>query len=127
MIVKLTYSAELEEVPGEVGKIVDSTILEMEDVCRDLSGVQSDLTKKEADVKTALSKIEFAMKFVEKLDTRLKDCKSILSGYMTVLEQQKEQSTPQTVKQPEQTVKQSEEKVDVESKSARSTAKKKAG
>ena len=91
MIVKLTYSAELEEVPSEVGKIVDSTILEMEDICRDLSGVQSDLTKKEADVKTALSKIEFAMKFVEKLDTRLKDCQSILSGYVSVLEQQEQQ------------------------------------
>lgn len=102
MIVKLTYSAELEEVPSEVGKIVDSTVLEMEDICRDLSGVQSDLTKKEADVKTALSKIEFAMKFVEKLDTRLKDCQSILSGYVSVLEQQ-EQAPPVQEAKTEQT------------------------
>jgi len=94
MIVKLTYSAELEEVPSEVAKIVDSTVLEMEDICRDLSGVHSDLTKKEADVKTAISKIEFAMKFVEKLDTRLKDCQSILSGYASVLEQQAQKQSP---------------------------------
>lgn len=99
MIVKLTYSAELEEVPSEVGKIVDSTVLEMEDICRDLSGVQSDLTKKEADVKTALSKIEFAMKFVEKLDTRLKDCQSILSGYISVLEQQETEKQPPPVQE----------------------------
>ena len=122
MIVKLTYSAELEEVPSEVGKIVDSTVLEMEDICRDLSGVQSDLTKKEADVKTALSKIEFAMKFVEKLDTRLKDCQSILSGYISVLEQQ------QTQKQspPVQEVKTEQSEVPGETQT-KGASKKKAG
>lgn len=119
MIVKLTYSAELEEVPSEVGKIVDSTVLEMEEVCRDLSSVQNDLTKKEADVKTALSKIEFTMKFIEKLDTKLKDCQSILSGYLSVLEQQNQQedTKPQVTPQ----------KVVSDETSTKTTAKKKTG
>ena len=94
MIVKLTYSAELEEVPSEVGKIVDTTASEMETVTCELEAVANDLTKKEPDVKSAVSKIEFAMKFVEKLDTKLKDCQSILSGYLGVLEQQAQKQTP---------------------------------
>ena len=92
----MTYSTELDDVPSEVGKIVDSTVTEMEIVSGDLESVANDLAKKDADVKSALSKIEFTMRFIEKLDTRLKDCQSILSGYVAVLEQQNQKEEPVT-------------------------------
>ena len=91
MIVKLTYSAELDDVPSEVGKIMETTVSEMETLVQDLDTVAGNLTRAEPDVQTGLSKVKFALKFVEKLETRLKDCESILSGYANVIEQQKEQ------------------------------------
>ena len=119
MIVKLTYSAELDEVPAEVGNIVDATASEMSTLSHELELVANDLTKKEPDVKTALSKIEFTMKFIEKLDTKLKDCQSILSGYLAVLEQQKQKTETKP-----QVVTQSEDSEETPSKGA---SKKKAG
>lgn len=94
MIVKLTYSAELEEVPGEVSKIVSSVNGELENLVNDLSIVSANLENIDPDVKTALSKIDFSLRFIEKLDTKLKDCQSILSGYLGVLEQQAQKSQP---------------------------------
>ena len=106
MIVKLTYSAELDDVPSEVGKIMETTVSEMKTLVQDLDAVAENLTRAEPDVQTGLSKVKFALKFIEKLDTRLKDCESILSGYANVLEQQEKEkqeakAEPQKVETPE--------------------------
>lgn len=92
MIVKLTYSAELDEVPSEVASMVDKTSQDLEELLEDLRFVSESLHKTEPDVASSLSKIKFAMRFVEKLDTRLKDCDSILSGYSNVIEQQEQKN-----------------------------------
>lgn len=97
MIVKLTYSADLDEIPSEVSKIVLGSASDMKDVMQELNKVVKELSiGKDADVPTALSKIRFALKSVEKLDVRLKDCESILGGYLGVLEQEKEKQQNQT-------------------------------
>ena len=118
MIVKLTYSAELEEVPNEVSKIVDGTVEEIEELARDLRVAQESLShRKEPDVKSALAKLKFAMSSLEKLNAKMKDCDSILTGYLGVVEKQAEE------KKPTETTKVAE----VESKQQKQTAKKKAG
>lgn len=117
MIVKLTYSADLDEVPGEVAKIVNSVNGELQNLTKDLTLVSTNLENVEPDVKTALSKIQFAMKFVEKVNLKLKDCESILSGYLGVVEK-KEETTTQKAK-----VEQSSQPSEVE----KSSSKKKAG
>ena len=111
MIVKLTYSAELDEVPSEVGRILSHTNTEMSELCRELESVAGSLQKSEPDVKSSLSRIEHTLKFLDKLDAKLKDCQSILSGYLSVLEQQS---------QPAQTTSQQED----EAKATKKTTKK---
>lgn len=97
MIVKLTYSADLDEIPSEVSKIVLGSASDMKDVMQELNKVVKELSVgKDADVPTALSKIRFALKSVEKLDVKLKDCQSILDGYLGVLQQEKEKQKNQT-------------------------------
>ena len=100
MIVKLTYSAELEEVPSEVSKIVDSTVEEIEELAKDLRVAQESLSqRKEPDVKSALAKLKFAMSSLEKLNIKMKDCDSILTGYLGVVEKQaEEKKTTETAK-----------------------------
>jgi site-specific recombinase len=91
MIVKITYSTDLEDVPMEVSKILGSTksLFTALDksigiACQELS----DETTKE-DVRTSMVKIEQCIKTIEKLDAKLKDCYSILNGYTTMKEKEK--------------------------------------
>ena len=92
MIVKITYSADLEEVPVEVSKILGSTKTLFAALDKSLSVACQELTEDTTgdDVRTPMVKIEQSIKTLEKLEAKLKDCYSILNGYTKVKEKDKE-------------------------------------
>lgn len=90
MIVKITYSTDLEEVPMEVSKILASTKSLFAALDKSLSIACQELTDEASkqDVRTPMVKIEQSLKTLEKLDAKLKDCYSILNGYNNVKEKE---------------------------------------
>lgn len=92
MIVKITYSADLEEVPMEVSKILNSTKTLFAALDKSLGLACQELADDSSkdDVRTPMVKIEQSIKTLEKLEAKLKDCHSILNGYTQVKDKQKE-------------------------------------
>jgi ribosome recycling factor len=89
MIVKITYSVYLEEVPMEVSKLVDELEKEFKKISKNLNIASDELCSNEEDVRTPMAKIEHTMKLVEKLQSKLKDCHAILDGYSRVKDKDK--------------------------------------
>lgn len=91
MIVKITYSTDLEEVPMEVSKILGSTKTLFAALDKSLSIACQELAddSNKEDVRTSMVKIEQSIKTLEKLDAKLKDCYSILNGYSNMKEKDK--------------------------------------
>lgn len=85
MIVKITYSAELEEVPQEVSKVLISIKKESEELFRSLGSSSKELLE-ELDIDASIVKIEKSIKTLEKLSVKLKDSHSILVGYKKLVE-----------------------------------------
>jgi hypothetical protein len=83
MIVKISYSTDLEEVPMEVSKILGSTKSLFAALDKSLSVAVQELADNQTkeDVRTSMVKIEQSIKTLEKLDAKLKDCYAILNGY----------------------------------------------
>ena len=94
MIVKITYSTDLEEVPVEVSKILSSTKSLFAALDKNLSLACQELSDEQnkEDVRTPMVKIEQSIRTIEKLDAKLKDCYSILDGYTNVKKQEEEQA-----------------------------------
>jgi len=92
MIVKITYSTDLEEVPMEVSKILVSTKNLFAALDKSLGVACQELTDEQSkeDVRAPMVKIEQCLKTVEKLEAKLKDCYSILDGYNKVKESKEE-------------------------------------
>lgn len=84
MIVKITYSVYLEEVPMEVSKLMDSLDDDFKALHKNLKIASDELVVNSNDVRTPMAKIEHTMKLVEKLQSKLKDCHAILDGYNKV-------------------------------------------
>lgn len=84
-IVKITYSAALDEVPQEVSKILISVKKEAEQLFSSLGSSAKELSA-EKDVNASLIKLEKTLKTLEKLEAKLKDSHSILKGYLNILE-----------------------------------------
>lgn len=93
MIVKITYSTDLEEVPMEVSKILSSTKSLFQALDKSLTVACQELAddSNKDDVRTSIVKIEQSIKTLEKLDAKLKDCYSILNGYTNVKQNKKEE------------------------------------
>ena len=91
MIVKISYSTDLEEVPMEVSKILSSTKSLFNALDKSLGIAVQDLAddQNKEDVRTSMVKIEQSIKTLEKLDAKLKDCYAILDGYSGMKEQDK--------------------------------------
>jgi len=92
MIVKISYSTDLEEVPMEVSKIINSTKQLFSSLERSLTIASQELAEQvnKDDVRTSMVKIEHSLKTIEKLEAKLKDCYSILNGYNDLKEKEKE-------------------------------------
>jgi hypothetical protein len=88
MIVKISYSTDLEEVPMEVSKILGSTKNLFSALDKTLTVACQDLAddNNKEDVRTPMVKIEQSLKTVEKLQAKLKDCYAILEGYNSMKE-----------------------------------------
>lgn len=97
MIVKITYSAELEEVPAEVAKIITAVKKESEELFRSLGSSSKELAT-EKDVKAGLVKLEKSLRVLEKLEAKLKDTYAILTGYVNLLENPPEKKEEQEKK-----------------------------
>lgn len=92
MIVKITYSVDLEEIPTEVSKLLRSVQEESTKFFELLDITAEELSEKK-DINISLLKIEKSLDVFEKLEAKLKDSHAILTGYLGVLEvSQKEES-----------------------------------
>jgi len=106
MIVKITYSSELEDVPKEVAKILLDLEKQIAVLSKSLGG--KDLKEGTTDVKTAVSKLEHTLSSFEALEAKLKDCHAILNGFLGVKEKQEaeqQEKTPAKEEQAKQTKK----------------------
>lgn len=91
MIVKISYSTDLEEVPMEVSKIIGSTKQLFAALDKSLGIASQELADEnnKEDVRTPMVKLEQSLKTIEKLEAKLKDCYAILNGYNDVKEKEK--------------------------------------
>lgn len=89
MIVKITYSVELEEVPMEVAKLIKDLQNEFKSLSKSLNLASEELEQNSEDVRTPIAKIDHTLKSIEKLQVKLKDCQAILDGYARVKQQEK--------------------------------------
>ena len=82
MKVGISYAVDLSEIPDELQKLV-------EEVQWDLADKLELLTEqiKTGDFATAFANIKNMRYNLQRTDTRLEDCNTILTGYLTVLKQ----------------------------------------
>jgi len=92
MIVKITYSTDVKDVPQEVVKLLNSLKKEAADLASSIGGVSKEVKESGNDVRGPILKTEAVMEECDKLLSRLKDCHAILHGYKNLLEQEKNQS-----------------------------------
>ena len=85
MIVKITYSVELEDVPMEVSKLIRELKEEFKLLSKDLQIASDELMENSKDIRTPVAKIDHSLEKIEKLKVKLKDCQAILGGYQGVL------------------------------------------
>lgn len=90
MIVKITYSSELEDVPQEVSKILIDLEKQISLFAKRLGG--KELKQGTIDVKTCVSQLDHSISTFKALEEKLKDCHAILSGFLGVKEKQEQQS-----------------------------------
>ena len=94
MKVGISYAVELDEIPAEVEDLI-------RDVQWDLFGILEDIIKNinAGQLGPALEDIKIVRRNVNRLDTRLEDCYTILIGYIRVLQeleaQRREAAKPQ--------------------------------
>jgi DNA repair exonuclease SbcCD ATPase subunit len=88
MIVKITYSVNLEDVPMEVSKLIKDLQEEFKTLSRSLDLASEELEQNSEDVRTPIAKIDHTLKSIEKIQVKLKDCQAILDGYTRVKQQQ---------------------------------------
>jgi len=88
MIVKITYSVELEDVPMEVSKLIKDLQQEFKTLSKSLDLASQELEQNNEDVRTPIAKIDHTLKSMEKIQVKLKDCQAILDGYARVKQQE---------------------------------------
>lgn len=88
MIVKITYSVDLEDVPMEVSKLIKDLQEEFKTLSRSLDLASEELEQNNEDVRTPIAKIDHTLKSIEKIQVKLKDCQAILGGYAKVKQEQ---------------------------------------
>ena len=94
----LTYAVELEDIPNELRHQLDYVHRELVSASREAHGAASSLNGGVED-KGALEQLHNLRIHMAKIDTRMEDCMSILSGYIDFLENPPQ---PQTEEPPEE-------------------------
>lgn len=90
MLVKISYTTELEDVPRETAKIVSSVSSEIKKLAKEL-----DASTDIEDFEILLQKIKKSLKVLKKLDAKLEDCASILEGCRALLDDIRAKETNQ--------------------------------
>ena len=96
MKVGISYAVDLSEIPDELQKLV-------EEVHWDLAGKLELLSEqiKTGDFATAFANIKNMRYNLQRTDTRLEDCNTILTGYLTVLKQLADEAAAEEARQRE--------------------------
>jgi|TARA_E500000305_G_C3903848_1_gene180054 uncharacterized protein (DUF849 family) len=96
MKVGISYAVDLSEIPDELQKLV-------EEVQWDLSEKLELLTEqvKTGDFAAAFANIKNMRYNLQRTDTRLEDCSSILNGYLTVLKKLADEAAAEEAKRHE--------------------------
>jgi small-conductance mechanosensitive channel len=95
MIVKITYSTDVKNVPQEVFKLLSSLKKEAADLSNSIGESSKEIKSSSEDVRGSIIKIESAIEECERLLSRLKDSHAIVHGYRNLLEQEKANKSPQ--------------------------------
>ena len=94
MKVGISYQVELEDVPEELGNLVKHVQWDLKVI---LDGLISEINS--GDYSAALANIKNIKYNLQRTDSRLEDCRAILSGYINVMQelgkQKEEQDAPQ--------------------------------
>jgi hypothetical protein len=99
MQVKISYTAELSDVPKEVSNILKSIEVELDKSHRDLQRAIGELSENEiSDAKANMNMFKTRL---QKMFARLADCQVVLEGYEDVINKQ---STPKSSVQQEKSV-----------------------
>jgi len=96
MKVGISYAVDLSEIPDELQKLI-------EEVQWDLAEKLELLTEqiKTGDFATAFANIKNMRYNLQRTDTRLEDCNSILTGYLTVLKKLADEAEAEEAKRHE--------------------------
>lgn len=93
-IVKITYSSNLDDVPKEIAGLLASLQKQLKDISASVKTSSSELLLEQPNVEVSISKIDDAIAQFDLVDVKLKDCKSILSGYVNILKSQQPVEQP---------------------------------
>ena len=92
MKVKIAYTVELEDIPKEISEMLNNGVAAIEDAADVYKKAQRFVSVMEdEEVADTLKDLEFIRRKLEKVDTIVGDCQSILQGYDSALKQIKEQ------------------------------------
>jgi len=96
--VKLSYSADIEEVPEEISKLFTYVELKANAVRAQVG--QLDILLEDEDIETSLSLISKLRITLGEMDQRLSDLEFISEGYVNFIEQSKGASNDTTERRP---------------------------
>ena len=94
MKVSISYTVDLEEVPAATAEMIvkKEEVLKNQVLANLVSAIDSLDSTDPASCAVAVNEIDKARKSMEKVDTTLQDCQSLLQGYITAIASQKAQA-----------------------------------
>ena len=92
MIVKITYSTDVKDVPQEVCKLLSSLKKETLDLSNSIVDVSKEVKSSNEDVRSSIIKLEATISDFERVLSRLKDSHAILHGYRNLIEKEEQQA-----------------------------------
>lgn len=103
MIVKITYSTDVKDVPQEVCKLLSSLKKETSDLTTSISEVSKEVKSSNEDVRSSIIKLEATISDFERVLSRLRDSHAILHGYRNLVEKEKQKPTEEDNTRPKVT------------------------
>ena len=86
MRVRISYSVDLEDVPGECARMLHDALVQIEEVKEEIGGLVRQLDDDKAQLWIVKDKIDNCRKNLAKLDLVLSDNDMILEGYFKAKE-----------------------------------------
>ena len=96
MNVTLNLVADFDDIPKELSHMLRYVEAELQFASKRAANVSDKMTRKEPDCKEAMELLHSIRIHMAKIDSRMEDCMSILSGYQHYLDNPPEDEAEQT-------------------------------